>query len=140
MIFNLHLLFLIIYTGHPSLDAYWGASNYKLVSSLEKLSSIDEVLAYEKQYGSSRFDPKASEKLLGFVRQYIQNWNQRLSKTSAFSVLKSPRFFLTYPNQKSLYPNEKIKKITIVQVTSIFQNNTYQEIRKRNIKDFIIYE
>lgn len=87
-------------------------------------------LAFEKTRGVTQYDEALKVSFDTFLKQYLQHWNNRLSKHTLPSYLKAPRLLWTFPEKFRADEPEPIRRVVVTQVTTYYHNNHYAEIRK----------
>ncbi len=122
----------------PTLPVFFGASDSTTVLPLEHISGRENALMYEKNNGVNLFKQQSASTFEDFVKRYCLNWNKRLSKSTLFHFIEPPKIILTQP-KFYMKNKQKIRNITITQVTTFFDDFTYKVIRKRDVKQINIY-
>ncbi len=116
----------------------WGASNADLSKTLQATSSVEEIIATEKTKGRVYFNKIASERFSLFIKNYIKHWNSRLTKITPLSIIQSPRHLWTFPKMPFSEVPQNIKKVSIFELGTTYQNGKYVEFRKRFIQTILI--
>ncbi|NNF00612.1 MAG: hypothetical protein HKN25_16455 [Pyrinomonadaceae bacterium] len=119
----------------PSIAMVWGAGPSELVD----LNSKDEFFNYEKERGLIRYEKEKAEAFRKFLQRYVRNWNERRSKGAYLTVVQAPRFIWTYPAEIGFSGSKRIVRIKVYQVTSLYVDGTYEEIRNIPVMDLSIY-
>lgn len=94
------------------------------------IDSVEEMLAYERTKGRLSFNAQNAAAFRAFVRQFVGNWNRRLSKDTPFSYLEAPRLIWTFPTSAPFDRPQRLRRVDIIQVTSFYQNYVNVEIRR----------
>ena len=124
---------------HPVLPIVWGVtSDPGLSRQLEKMSKPEHFFSYEKERGFVGLQEDRIAGFDAFVRQFVQHWNQRLSKKTGLSYLKAPRLLWTFPSSPGFAEPEAIKQIKVIQVTSVYFQGQYSEIRHLPVQKILI--
>lgn len=69
-----------------------------------------------------------------FLKQYINNWNERLSKDTWLSKFQAPGQLWAQPKSPTFEKPERIDRVVIMRVTSFFTENEYSEIQEIPIR------
>lgn len=97
---------------------------------LMAISSADEFFVKEKLHGGIKYYSEGATSFDLFVKEFVTNWNRRLSKDTWLSHLQAPGLLWNHREGKTFEPPRKIARIKIIQVTSLFGRGHYAEIRK----------
>ena len=121
-----------------TLGIVWGASGRNLAQNLMMKSSNKEFFDYELSNGQVSYSERRTRELEDFLKVYVKNWNRRLSKDTWFSYFQPPRPILTYPSSRNLKTLEPIRQVNVYQITSVYRNRSYSEIRRKLVRQISI--
>ncbi|MEE9372224.1 MAG: hypothetical protein V3V00_04150 [Saprospiraceae bacterium] len=115
----------------PLFPIYWGAtSDAALPRWLQNADSDDKIFEKEKSDGLIAYNAKATDDLIGFVQQYVRNWNGNLKTNLPGTKLQAPRQLWTYPIWRDHNKTKPIKSISVTRITSVYKKGQYSIIRK----------
>jgi hypothetical protein len=123
----------------PILPITWGATaDAGIAHFLTEATSPEQVPAFEKTHGVIHYDEALKGSFDTFLKQYLQHWNNRLSKHTLLSYIKAPRLLWTFPEKFTADPPEPIRRVVVTQVTTFYHDNHYAEIRKIPVHQILI--
>ena len=116
----------------------WGASSEENAKWFLETQTSEEIFEREKTKGEVGYDEKRSAAFGKFMQQYIKNWNERLTKNNWLTALQPPRYLWTFPKDPFPEGGKRITEITVFELTTLFQNGKYSELRKRALQRMVI--
>ncbi|MCZ6672680.1 MAG: hypothetical protein O7C75_07050 [Verrucomicrobia bacterium] len=124
---------------YPQLTHIWGISgNIAIAEKLVNLTSPKLVFALEKEMGQISFDETAANNFEEFMAKFIGNLNERRSKRTVLSILQPPPHLWTFPKQDISKFQERLVKVSITEVTFLYDGDHFRSIRERHIRDIHI--
>ena len=125
-------------TPAPTLRITWGAMwEPALAGALERATTPEQVLAVEAELGRNVFDSARSAAFDDFVRRFVGNWERRTGGPhgrGGWTVLRAPPLVWTFPRGTPPDPADPIRRVVVVEVTSLFDGERYAEIRRRPVR------
>lgn len=113
-----------------------GAKDAKTAIALRAVNAATSVLALEREKGEVIYNDHKAKNFDVFIQQYVGNWNNTLSKSTWFSALKAPSEVVSMRVGSKI--EEKIKKVTVLCITTYVEENTPQVIREVPIREIQI--
>jgi len=110
-----------------------GATSKSIANALMNTRTGEEVLALEKELGTNRYDPRRRDRLEAFLRKFVAGVNESADRKTALRKIQSPRILWAFGEDGAYQYEEPIHRLTVVQVLSFFDGNTYQEIRRKPV-------
>ena len=118
----------------PQLTGLWDiTSDRAIADTLVFIKSKKEIFEMEHSMGTMRFDSLKKEVFKKFITQYVANWNARGSKYIFLNFLQPPPHLWNCARGRPFDGSEKINEIIIYQITSFYDDEKLEEIRKRKI-------
>jgi hypothetical protein len=118
----------------PQLPIVWGAIYHRpAADAVLAAGSTEKLLEIEQTYGYIAYDAEQSAVMNEFLVRFLTNWNQRLSKSSVFSLFQPPPQLVTFLGERAFHQDTQIASVTVYQVTTYFDGVTYKEIRQRPV-------
>lgn len=122
-------------TKEPHLGIVWGATMRRfIVERLEEKTTPNEVFEFEKNVDHRTYSDRRSAIFDDFLLRIIDNWNRHGKVEGWWSFIQAPRQLWTFGSGQRIPDSQRIKKITVYQVTSLFDGRQYQEIRTRPVR------
>lgn len=122
-------------TPAPHLAITWGATYQpELASALEHATSPERVLALEARVGDDAFDPARSATFDRFVQRFVGGRNQRRREWNWWTPWQAPPLLWTFARGPSPSTGDPIAAVVVRQVTSLFDDRSYREIRERTVR------
>jgi hypothetical protein len=89
----------------PQLPIVWGATHHRpAADAVLAAGSPEKVMEIEQTYGFIAYDAEQAAVMNEFLVRFLTNWNQRLSKSSTFSLVQPPPQLVTFPGERCLPP------------------------------------
>ena len=127
------------YCRIPNLKITWGATFDPIIArSLRQATTPEDVFGLEKKLGKILYNPNRVVTMDKFLVRFFVNLNERGSKKTWLSHVQSPPQLWTFSKGNLFANQEKIIKLKIYQVMSLFDGNQYLEIRKELIHELEI--
>jgi hypothetical protein len=122
-------------TPAPHLAITWGATYQpELVAALEHATSAERVLALEARMGRDVFHVERSAIFDHFVQRFVGGWNQRGHGGRWWTPLQAPPLLWTFTRGPSPTAADPIARVVVHQVTTLFDDRRYLEIRERTVR------
>jgi hypothetical protein len=118
-----------------TLPVAMGATSKEIANALANTGTAGEVLALEKELGTKMSDAGRRERLKAFLRKFVAGVNESTSRKTALRKIQPPRLLLSFGEDGAYQYEEPISRVTVIQVLSFFDGNTYQEIRRKPLLD-----
>ena len=117
-------------TDHPLLPVAWGATDVRRVADAE-VDPQDPagLVAVEAELGRDFFDAAKQEVFEGFVHDFVSEFNRRGTKSDWFSRLAPLPQLLTSDRDDAFRGQEQLVHVTVLLITSQFDDITYAEVR-----------
>jgi len=115
---------------HPLLPVAWGATDLREVA--DAVVDPDDPLALaglEAELGRDFYDPDRAEVFDGFVRDFVSEVNRRETKTDWVSWFAPVPQLVIFERDDAFDGEERIVSVTVLLVTSQYDDTTYEEIR-----------
>ena len=126
-------------TEKPQLTGPYGATaSRKTADALLAATSAEQIFALEAQKKPKMIDRQKIKRFDNFFKQYFRNFNHRLGWTVWFNLWQPPPVFLTFPQGQAFQGEERIKKVIVNQITTLFTDNRLVNIRTAMIREIII--
>ena len=127
------------YLSSKRLPITWGASNGKITKWFRKNKpSKETIFEFEKTNGEQQYNEERKTKLTSFIKQWGKNWNERQSKSSGLSNIQSPRYLWTFPRHAFKDKPKPIEKIHVIELTTYFHNDKYEELRREPLYEITL--
>ncbi|MGK7872116.1 MAG: hypothetical protein AB4426_01995 [Xenococcaceae cyanobacterium] len=115
----------------PHLSILWGATGDRaLADALVRSKSSEEIEALELERGTSYFNSYQTAQFDNFIKQFIGNLNLRRSKDTWLSALQAPPQLWTFSKDDPFKGQERIVRVIVYQILSLYDDEQYLEIRK----------
>lgn len=123
-------------TPAPHLPITWGATyRRELADALEHSTTAEQVLALEAELGRNAFDPERSADFDRFMQQFVGNWNRRQGTHEWWTLVQAPPLLWTFSRGPLPTAADPLVRIVVYQVTSLFDDEHYREIRVRPVRE-----
>jgi hypothetical protein len=120
----------------PHLPITWGATyRRELADALQHSTTAEQVLALEAELGQNAFDPERSAGFDRFVQQFVGNWNRRQGAREWWGLVQAPPLLWTFSRGPLPSAADPLVRIVVYQVTSLFDDEHYREIRVRPVRE-----
>ncbi len=118
-----------LYPGRQLPVRYGATGDPEVVLALRQARSLDAIERLERSHGIVRFDPEASARFVDFVRGLVDGLN-RHPKLRALRWLERPSELVSSPWPGSFDGEEKICRVEVSRVTTLYDGTSYREIRR----------
>ncbi|MEZ5039497.1 MAG: hypothetical protein R2828_06385 [Saprospiraceae bacterium] len=119
-------------TSHPML--YVQEDDPTSPRRLMAIQSKEEFFELEKSEGWNSYEAEWAADFDLFIKRFLSNWNDRQNKRTYLSYLRAPGLLWNYPLRLPAGGPVPLKQITIFQITSLFSQGEYAEIRNIPIR------
>ncbi len=121
----------------PSLGLVWGATrNYSLIQALNNAQTPGEVKTIELTKGKFRFNDSKGQQFDTFIQKFVGNFNQRGSKKTWLTPLKSPSQLWTLSPGPTGFSS--ITQVRVYLISSLFQHGQYIEFGNELVREITI--
>ena len=122
-----------LYLGKEKrLPVIWGTTkDFSLAKALLETSTKQEIFDLESSMGILHFNATRVAGFDDFLKIFFGNLNTRGSKKTWLSMIKAPPQLWTFPRGEAYQFQEKIVKVRVYQITSLFDGKRYSEIRNQ---------
>lgn len=116
-----------------------GSTSNESVQSLY-LKSPKEFLDFEKKFGKVFKNQQSFDQLESFIKEFVENRNDRSGKAFPPALLAPPPYFWIFRGTDEIESGDKIKIVTVYQVTAFYSQGVYDEIRTTKLHEIVIFE
>ena len=124
------------YLSHqPRLSVAWGATrNRNVAEALNASTTPSEIWNLEREMGREGYDPRRSAAFDDFIREFVTNWCKHGGELRWWHLLQAPPQLWTFSPDAGPDEGEQIAKVIGYEVTSLYDDSRYREIRKRRVR------
>ena len=120
----------------PRLGITWGATSGRgIADALVQARSPEGILKVETEFGTDASQAKRPRARDGFLSRFVASRNRRGSQQGFFDPLAAPRLIWTFPRENAYEGQEPIVGVTVYEVTSMYDDRHYSEIRNQVIHE-----
>lgn len=116
------------------LNLVWGATGRKTARALRNVTTTDGVLALEEERGGVFYNEKKIERLQSFIQAFLGNLNSSRSKRTWWKPIQAPTLLQSSRRGQAYDGKEEIVEVVAYQVTTLFDEKNYIELRKRELR------
>jgi hypothetical protein len=84
--------------------------------------------------GREGYDPRRSAAFDDFIREFVTNWCKHGGELRWWHLLQAPPQLWTFSPDAGPDEGEQIAKVIGYEVTSLYDDSRYREIRKRRVR------
>jgi len=117
---------------------YGATKDPKLASALKKANSPEKIVQLENDLGEIRYSPGRAQIFDEFISRFVSNANRRQFRREYFQVVQPPADLWSSPGKKAFKGNDELRKVMVYQVTALFDDSNYTEMRKRLVREIDI--
>lgn len=118
----------------PTLNIVWGVSfNGREVEELLAFKDAEQVLAYEKEFGTNQLNPELAKEFERYMKDFVKEKKYELPLNPWFKTFSAPAQRLVYPVDNIYDGKNDIVKIIIYQKLAFFNGEEYKELRKTKV-------
>ena len=114
----------------PRLSVTWGASgDPATAAALRRSSRPEQVLALETQIGRVRYNAERAAAFDAFMRRFVAGWNRHGQAWHWWTPWRAPPLLWTFPMRDADTGGDRIARVVVHEVLSMFDGERYVEIR-----------
>jgi len=126
--------FAYLVTEPQLVSSYGATSNRKIANALVTANSAAKIFELEASKRKHPVNERKAARFDAFITKFFRNANDDISKQNVINVLQTPPTFLTFSKGNVYRRSERVTKIIVHQVTSLFDDHEYLKIRNRKIR------
>ncbi len=118
--------------------AYGVTGSRPVAEALLDVRSADALERIEAEHAVNPHDPDRAAELEDFMRRVLLNRQERAGNPTWWSLIQAPRHLWSFPRpgEVVLDGSETIRRVIIVQVTTLFDGQSFKKIRERVVHEF----
>lgn len=120
---------------YRQLEIAWGTTrDRQAAAELARAEDLDAVEVLEASRGEVLLQETRAASFDDFLMRFVGNRNERGQDTGLLRVLAAPPHLWTVPRPDAHAGDERINRVEVRQITSLFDGRRYRELRSRPIR------
>jgi hypothetical protein len=139
-IFTMASFSYLVSEHHVLVGPYGVTQDAKIAAALASPVSAAEIFKLENEMKKDKYNPVRAEAFYDFILRFVANYNSKTSMGFALNWLSPPRQFWSFIANSNPHQHNKITKLIVSELTTLYDDNSLKVIREYEIKQLDILE